>query len=643
MNGVQDITYRIYDNTEAKTGLAVSFLAEAERKRNGFYRDKVETARGKKTDKKAYDAYRSKNVPAYTPALNNPNPGKNSFAQEHYTGLLVLDIDDATQDQSKNRGILKTLPWIIEIGTSIGGDGLYAIGRCDPKRYAESYESAVRELRVLGINVPKGQQNPNRLRYVSYDPDLYFNGNPGAAPNVLITAVPKATAPAVKSENDQESIFKRIVEIKSNGVVQTGERHYFLIDVFTWCNKIGMSREFCHQMAERICRPILEDGDDYPIAAQVNNVYKLYKADHNTKAWENEPIVSTPKEDFADTDTPAAESYQDKFKRSVLDQFKDYPLPEPVVYILQKGEKIPLLTLKSFSLWQGKAKSRKTTLLALCIAAFIRDIIVTEETDFECAATGKVLFFDTEQGESYAARTMRLILKLADLSLCPNLIYCDLREYGPRERLKIIEAGIKCTQDVKLVVIDGIVDLMTDFMDAGEGHLSITNIIKLCSLYSIHIAGVLHQNKADKNARAHVGSISSQKCEMEISTEVDPSDRAQSLVTCVNSRGLPFEPFAIRWDKGSLPYICQDYAGEIAPGTRINRKIDTAIGIAETVFKAGAALSHTQAIKDLMELTLKSESTAKRFLKDLTGWNIVNQGADGNYRFNASRLKDMEP
>ena len=248
------------------------------------------------------------------------------------------------------------------------------------------------------------------------------------------------------------------------------------------------------------------------------------------------------------------------FKNAILDQTKEYPPPLAVINLLHNGANLAFLTKKSFSLWQGKQKSKKTTGLAIAVASMIAVDKSSDLIRFECAEPGSVLFFDCEQGQSYAARTMRLVLKLANIQTSDNLIYCDLRELNPSERLEVIEAGIESTPGTKLVVIDGLVDLMVDFMDAKEGHNIITSILKLCSKFDIHIAGVLHQNKGQsKDARAHVGSIASQKCEVEIMVEVDGQDRGQSVITCKESRGLPFEDFAIRWDKGELPRIVQQY------------------------------------------------------------------------------------
>jgi hypothetical protein len=342
--------------------------------------------------------------------------------------------------------------------------------------------------------------------------------------------------------------------------------------------------------------------------------------------FEGEPVgIETP--------SYTGESFEQKFLRSRLDQTKDYPLPIPIINIVQNSMPLPLLTLKSFSLWQGKQKSKKTTVLALAVAAFIRGgNDYADSVYFSGAMDGSVLFFDNEQGESYAARTMKLILKLAGVESTSRFQYCDLREFPPQERKAIIEAGIKYTPDVKLVVIDGLVDLMDDFMDAAEGHLTATEILKLCSIYNIHVAGVLHQNKADKNARAHIGTISSQKCEIEIATEVDPDDTAQSIVTCVNSRGVPFEPFAIRWDKGSLPCINQEYNALSRSDPKANKQFERSREIAEYVFKPLAALTHTEAINGIMNAAQKSKSTAKRYLDDFLEWGFIEHGPNGNYR-----------
>lgn len=261
---------------------------------------------------------------------------------------------------------------------------------------------------------------------------------------------------------------------------------------------------------------------------------------------------------------------KDRFEKSILDQTKDYPAPEALLTFYQNQTAYPFLTLKSISLWHGKAKSKKTTALAIVVAAYISKLSNLNPIRFEQRIPGKVLFFDTEQGQSYAARTMKLILSLAYKATSDQLIYCDLREFTPDERVGIISAAMTSTLGVKLVIIDGIVDLMNDFMDAAQGHTTVLNLLRLSSEFNVHIAGILHQNKGDNNARAHVGSIMTQKSELEISVESDTRDRTVSVVKCERSRGMAFEDFYIRWERDNLPQILQN--GEMAqsgPKTKI--------------------------------------------------------------------------
>ena len=370
-----------------------------------------------------------------------------------------------------------------------------------------------------------------------------------------------------------------------------------------------------------------------------NRVINIEDPKSNTKLQvinKEVPLLSMPLftqviETFYEKVEEGKETNLEKFKRSILDQTKEYPDPIPVISLMQEGKTIPFLTLKSFSLWQGKQKSKKTTALAIAIASFINGHSNQEGTNLIGAMDGVVLFFDNEQGESYAARTMKLILDIADLETSNKLIYCDLREFSATERMEIMEAGIEGTPSVKIVVVDGVVDLMEDFMDAAEGHTTITSLLKLCSNHDIHIAGVLHQNKNDKNARAHVGSIASQKCEIEITTEVDPKDRAQSIVSCMNSRGMPFEPFAIRWDNGSLPCINQDWIQSEASAKQVNKKYEMAKELVPAIFKPLKSLTFKQVTEEIMLITKQSISTAKRSLADWVSWNLVKK-EDKTYR-----------
>lgn len=319
------------------------------------------------------------------------------------------------------------------------------------------------------------------------------------------------------------------------------------------------------------------------------------------------------------TDQPEKEKpdYGEIFKSLILDQTKDYPDPVPVINLIQGDDTYPLLTKMSYSLWQGKAKSKKTTVLAMAIAAFISPVNSEEKIRFEANEDekGTAIIFDTEQGKSYGAKTMKLILKLAGLKTSRDLIYVDLREYPPSDRIEIIKKGIELTKNVKIVIVDGVVDIMNDFMDAAEGQMVISELLRLSSIFDIHIAGVLHQNKGDKNARGHVGTISVQKGEREIAIEKDPEDKTQSIVISNEQRGLPFDDFAIRWEKGSLPKIVQNWTqvNPTADRGKSSRKKDGA-----EAFPPSAHLNMIARMYALKDVTIEGYYTSGNYHDQLS-------------------------
>ena len=321
--------------------------------------------------------------------------------------------------------------------------------------------------------------------------------------------------------------------------------------------------------------------------------------------------------------------YLAMLKSSVLDQAKDYPDPVAVINLVQNNDIIPLLTLKSYSLWQGKQKSKKTTVLAMAMAAYISPYTSKNAIRFERSQeAGKVLFIDTEQGQSFAARTMKMILQIAGVERSDNIIYCDFREFSTGDRIKMIHAGLANIEGIKIIVVDGVVDVMGDFQDAKEGHIVITDLLNICSKYNVHVAGVLHQNKTDDNARSYVGLISSQKCEMEIACKKDSQNNLQSIVECKESRNWHFEPFAIRRERDHLPYIVQDYKPKEtkAPGEK-NEKIVFDVDslslpehkiLLQAIFKGNSEYNDGM-LKDQIKLRLKekgkiTEPIARQFV-----------------------------
>jgi len=219
----------------------------------------------------------------------------------------------------------------------------------------------------------------------------------------------------------------------------------------------------------------------------------------------------------------------------ILDYTKDVKAPETV---LQIGDK-PTFTRGNISCISGKAKSRKSFLIALFAGELIKE---------NC----KVLLIDTEQGTYHITKSAHRILQLAEISLfekSDNFIVLALREKDTKERRELTEQAIKYyTPDI--VFIDGIRDLIYSINDEHEATEIINLLMRLSSEQNTHICSVLHENKGDNNTRGHIGTELMNKSEAVISVTKDGDLSKVEPKYCKN---IDFETFYFRINENSLP------------------------------------------------------------------------------------------
>jgi hypothetical protein len=88
-----------------------------------------------------------------------------------HSGYVPIDIDKL-DDIDGRREELKSLPFIYAIWKSSSGQGLHGLIKiADPNKHAQHY----RALSNYITDLDKTAQNPSRVLYVSYDPDIYIN------------------------------------------------------------------------------------------------------------------------------------------------------------------------------------------------------------------------------------------------------------------------------------------------------------------------------------------------------------------------------------------------------------------------------------------------------------------------------------
>jgi hypothetical protein len=240
-----------------------------------------------------------------------------------------------------------------------------------------------------------------------------------------------------------------------------------------------------------------------------------------------------------------------------IDLTEELAPPPVAMQIRSHNEWIPLFTKGNFSIVTGPAKSRKTYLISMLIAASLKGSF---QNLFSCSTNGINLIFDTEQSRYKTQQIAKRVCRLSENNNPKNLQVYSLRTLDPSQRIDLIDEVLRTTQNKNLVAIDGIIDLDIDpILQAEQAQKIISNLMKWSEIYNIHIICVLHFNKTIATLLGHLGSFAHRKADAIISVTKSKEDPNISLVEPVDCREKEFLPFAFSIDTVGMPYILEDY------------------------------------------------------------------------------------
>jgi hypothetical protein len=220
-------------------------------------------------------------------------------------------------------------------------------------------------------------------------------------------------------------------------------------------------------------------------------------------------------------------------------------------------------TLGNFSASIGKAKSKKTFNVSAIVAAALKNGTVLQYAAELPENKQKILYVDTEQSPYHCQKVMKRIVRMAGLPLNvepKNLEFLTLRRHTPEIRISVVEEAIYHTNDLGLVIIDGIRDMVYDINSPSESTKIISKLMQWTDERQIHIHTILHQNKSDENARGHIGTELNNKAETVLEVAKDKLDASISTVQAIHIRTMDFQPFAFRINEEALPELVEEYS-----------------------------------------------------------------------------------
>lgn len=269
-----------------------TFETEMERIKTGHYAELIKKCRDIQ-DHKQRNEYKAKYLPSLTISAICKDWRKESNVISH-TGLIVFDIDKDhnpnIDDWPKLRDEIFRSDKVVCCFLSASFNGLAFVLKIIPGHHKDVFHSIEKEFKnLLNIVIDKSGKDIVRLRFISHDPGLKIKEDIDAIPITLpseeyLKEKKNGGNMVVKysSKVDSYQTFIHAVQFATSKLeFADGTKHWHLVHVAGYCNSVGMSKDFCIQMAVNYysSKTSVSNND---IKKPIENVYRSYRQQFNT-------------------------------------------------------------------------------------------------------------------------------------------------------------------------------------------------------------------------------------------------------------------------------------------------------------------------------------------------------------------------
>jgi hypothetical protein len=277
---------------------------------------------------------------------------------------------------------------------------------------------------------------------------------------------------------------------------------------------------------------------------------------------------------------------------------------------------------QSFVCFQGLPKQGKSLYITSAIASAFTtwDIFGMKLTFPENRK--RLCYIDTESSEYDFYKVLARIEKQILSPLPENFDSFLFREDGPKDIMDMLDEYLVANNDCSILVIDGILDLISDFNSVTESFLLVQWLKKITKIHNLLVLIVLHQSKRDKLSLGHIGSFLDRKSQSVLSVEKNNETKTIDLSPI-------FLRSADSFDTISIQYIGDGWS-EIYNNKKTNN--DEKIYGIELKRLLNSILiepkNYNSLLNDLCESIGKGHTTGKKIIKDWINQNIIIKSGD---------------
>lgn len=221
-------------------------------------------------------------------------------------------------------------------------------------------------------------------------------------------------------------------------------------------------------------------------------------------------------------------------------------LPQENVLISIQAKKI--LTEGNIAIISGKPKSRKSVVAhSIIMAATSNHPVLGIECNLQTNQS-EVILIDTEQNKHDLHTSLCRMKSLVNMDIFPpNLKVYSFRQLNAEQIKSSIELLLNQNSNIRLIVIDGMLDLIFNMNDVIEVKQTIDFIKRLLTNYPVSIVGVLHQSRATNFTIGHLGAFMDRFAQSIIDV-VKLEDGSSEIKSNMMRSDSDFKPFNFYWN-----------------------------------------------------------------------------------------------
>jgi hypothetical protein len=208
-------------------------------------------------------------------------------------------------------------------------------------------------------------------------------------------------------------------------------------------------------------------------------------------------------------------------------------------------------TLGNFCVLTGKPKSRKSVFAGAILSSALLGASVLDIT-VKVPDQSEIIYIDTEQNNYNLSKSLDYI-KISTGGSIDRLKVFQFRGLDTKVIIQYIEDIIIHFSKCKLIVIDGLLDLIDDFNSIVDAKLIVNKLMFWTENYNICIVGVLHQSKGNGYTIGHLGSFVDRKAESVLEV-IKNEDDTTTLKPLLMRSDANFQDITIFYDTSIKNY-----------------------------------------------------------------------------------------